>query len=79
LTATSSSARLRWLQAAFLNAVFVRLFGYMPALSGRTPFALSEHVGTEVDATEADGTLGGSRHLAPVRPWLFMESTIPLE
>jgi type I restriction-modification system DNA methylase subunit len=46
------------LQAAFINAVFVRLLGYAPALSGRSPFTLSEHVGTEVDATEADGTLG---------------------
>jgi len=46
------------LQAAFLNAVFVRLLGYSPALTGRTPFTLSEHVSTEVDATEADAILG---------------------
>src|SRR5687768_16739337 len=45
------------LQAAFLNAVFVRLLGYVPALAGRSPFTLSEHVSTEVDATEADATL----------------------
>src|SRR5213592_1096733 len=32
------------LQAAFLNAVFVRLLGYVPALAGRAPFTLSEHV-----------------------------------
>jgi len=46
------------LQGAFLDAVFIRLLGYSGALSGRRPFSLSEHVTTEIDATEADGALG---------------------
>jgi type I restriction-modification system DNA methylase subunit len=46
------------LQGSFLDAVFSRLLGYSSAVSGRRPFTLSEHVTTEVDATEADGTLG---------------------
>lgn len=48
----------RGLQGAFIDAVFVRLLGYSNVLSGRMPFTLSEHLTTEIDATEADATLG---------------------
>lgn len=46
------------LQGEFLAALFTRVLGYAGALSGRTPFTLSASVTTEVDATEADATLG---------------------
>jgi type I restriction-modification system DNA methylase subunit len=46
------------LQGAFLSKLFIGLLGYTDALGGRSPFTLSQAVTTEVDATEADGTLG---------------------
>jgi type I restriction-modification system DNA methylase subunit len=46
------------LHAAFLEAVFGRLLGYTSALSGSIPFTLTASPITEVDATEADGSLG---------------------
>ena len=48
----------RSLQAAFLDAVFVRLLGYEQALSGKVPYTLRLEVSTEVDATKPDGALG---------------------
>jgi SAM-dependent methyltransferase len=46
------------LHSEFLSVVFGDLLGYHGALAGRTPFTMSSSVTTEVDATEADGTLG---------------------
>ncbi len=46
------------LHGAFLSKLFIGLLGYSDALAGHTPFTLSQAVTTEVDATEADGTLG---------------------
>lgn len=42
----------------FLSGVFGGLLGYSGAFAGHTPFTMSASVTTEVDATEADGTLG---------------------
>lgn len=42
----------------FLSGIFGGLLGYQGAFAGHTPFTMSASVTTEVDATEADGTLG---------------------
>ncbi len=46
------------LHSEFLSSLFVKLLGYAGALAGSSPFTLSASVTTEVDATEADATLG---------------------
>ena len=46
------------LHGEFLTAVFGSLLGYTGALGGGQTFTMSASVTTEIDATEADGTLG---------------------
>ncbi|HEY7950367.1 MAG TPA: TaqI-like C-terminal specificity domain-containing protein [Solirubrobacterales bacterium] len=46
------------LHGEFLSGVFGELLGYTGALAGASTFTMSASVTTEVDATEADGTLG---------------------